>query len=215
MGSLPRVIVIGTGPAGCAAGLDLARNGILPLLVEKGLRGKDKACGDAWIPSAVEELRSFDTDGKLGSNQHSFDRINGFCSERKVWSFDLTPFEGVIARRANVDQGLRDRVSAVGCQVWYGAEATDLRVTSSRRPRLFWRPEAAVGSPAGRGSTGNLGSAPLSRPTSRPTATSPLPHSCSASLSRAIRGSFPWARMRRTPASSPSPKPPRRTSGPR
>jgi flavin-dependent dehydrogenase len=132
MGSLPRVIVIGTGPAGCAAGLDLARNGILPLLVEKGLRGKDKACGDAWIPSAVEELRSFDTDGKLGSNQHSFDRINGFCSERKVWSFDLTPFEGVIARRANVDQGLRDRVSAVGCQVWYGAEATDLRVSGRR-----------------------------------------------------------------------------------
>ena len=132
MGSLPRVIVIGTGPAGCAAGLDLARNGILPLLVEKGLRGKDKACGDAWIPSAVEELRSFDTDGKLDPNQHSFERINGFCSERKVWSFDLTPFEGVIARRANVDQGLRDRVSAVGCQIWYGAEATDLRVSGRR-----------------------------------------------------------------------------------
>ena len=66
---------------------------------------------------------------ELGLNAHSFARIDGYCSERKVWSFNLAPFEGVIARRAVVDQFLRDRVSAAGCQIWYGAHATDLRVS--------------------------------------------------------------------------------------
>jgi flavin-dependent dehydrogenase len=98
-------------------------------VVEKGLPGKDKACGDAWIPSAVEELRDFDADKReLDSNARAFARIDGYCSERKVWSFDLAPFEGVVARRAIVDQSLRDRVSAAGASIWYSAQATELRV---------------------------------------------------------------------------------------
>jgi flavin-dependent dehydrogenase len=104
--------------------------GIVPFLVEKGLRGKDKACGDAWIPSAVEELRSFVADKhEVDASAHSFSRIDGDCSGRKVWSFDLAPFEGLIAPRAVVDQCLRDRASAAGCQIWYGARATALRVS--------------------------------------------------------------------------------------
>jgi hypothetical protein len=43
----------------------------------------------------------------------------------RVWSFDLAPYEGAIARRAIVDQWLRDRVSAAGGSIWYGADATD------------------------------------------------------------------------------------------
>jgi digeranylgeranylglycerophospholipid reductase len=74
-------------------------------------------------------LRDFDADKReLESNAHAFARIDGYCSERKVWSFDFAPFEGVIARRAVVDQSLRDRVSAAGGSIWYSAQATELRV---------------------------------------------------------------------------------------
>ena len=120
------VVVIGAGPAGCVAALTLVRNGVFPLLVERGLPGKDKACGDAWIPSAVEELRSFEIgERELGSNWRPFSRIGGYYADRKVWSAELASV-GVIARRAVVDQLLRNRVSAEGCSIWYGAQATDL-----------------------------------------------------------------------------------------
>ncbi len=122
------MVIVGAGPAGCAAALPLIRNGILPLLVEKGLPGRDKACGDAWIPDAFEELRSFEIgEREIGSNCRPFSRIDGYYAERKVWSADYAPSKGVVARRAIADQLLRNRLSAEGCPIWYGARATGLQ----------------------------------------------------------------------------------------
>jgi 2-polyprenyl-6-methoxyphenol hydroxylase-like FAD-dependent oxidoreductase len=89
-----RVVVVGAGPAGCAAALSLVRNGIRPVLVEKGPPGKDKACGDAWVPSAVEELRSLEIGKReVGGNWHPFSRLDGYYADRKVWSHELSPSE--------------------------------------------------------------------------------------------------------------------------
>jgi menaquinone-9 beta-reductase len=126
-------VVIGAGPAGCVAALDLAQRAVFPLVVEKGPPGKDKACGDAWTPSATEELRSLDIgESQVGASWHSFSRMDGYYAERKVWSCDLAPSEGAVAPRAIVDQLLRDRAAAAGCTILYGARAARLDVLGRR-----------------------------------------------------------------------------------
>jgi flavin-dependent dehydrogenase len=133
MGSGGTAVIVGAGPAGCAAAFVLVRSGITPLLIEKGLPGKDKACGDAWVPPALEGLASLGIEEReLGLSRRSFSGLDGYYAGRKVWTYDLAPFCGVIAPRAVVDQLLRDRASAAGCTIWYGALATGLRTIDGR-----------------------------------------------------------------------------------
>jgi flavin-dependent dehydrogenase len=53
-----RVIVVGAGPAGCAAAIALRRFGFDVLLADKGTVGRDKVCGDALIPDAFAALEA-------------------------------------------------------------------------------------------------------------------------------------------------------------
>lgn len=50
------VLIIGAGPAGCATALSLARNGVRVTLFDQHDFPRDKACGDALIPDALDAL---------------------------------------------------------------------------------------------------------------------------------------------------------------
>ena len=50
------VIVVGAGPAGSSAAYHLARQGVDVLLVDRYTFPRDKCCGDALMPPALEEL---------------------------------------------------------------------------------------------------------------------------------------------------------------
>ncbi|MBA4142247.1 MAG: geranylgeranyl reductase family protein [Nitrosospira sp.] len=51
------VIIIGAGPAGCAAARALARSGFYVGLFDKAIFPRDKTCGDALIPDAHHALK--------------------------------------------------------------------------------------------------------------------------------------------------------------
>jgi geranylgeranyl reductase family protein len=51
------VIVVGAGPAGCAAAITLARAGLDVVLVDQQAFPRDKVCGDGLIPDAHHALR--------------------------------------------------------------------------------------------------------------------------------------------------------------
>jgi len=50
------VIIVGAGPAGCSAGICLARQGREVLLIDKARFPRDKTCGDGIGPLALEAL---------------------------------------------------------------------------------------------------------------------------------------------------------------
>ena len=50
------LLVIGGGPAGAATAIRAARAGVNVTVFEKGVRGRDKVCGDGLTP--VRSLRS-------------------------------------------------------------------------------------------------------------------------------------------------------------
>jgi glycine/D-amino acid oxidase-like deaminating enzyme len=50
------VLVVGAGPAGSSAAYHLACRGVDVLLVERSAFPRDKRCGDAILPPALEEL---------------------------------------------------------------------------------------------------------------------------------------------------------------
>ena len=66
---IPAIAVVGAGPAGSAAVLQLARLGIKPILIDKSEFPRDKVCGDG-IPAKVIQLGA-----QLGLNQDELNRM--------------------------------------------------------------------------------------------------------------------------------------------
>ncbi len=50
------VIIVGAGPAGCAAAIDLCRNGIDVIILDKATFPRDKCCGDGLTTDALRIL---------------------------------------------------------------------------------------------------------------------------------------------------------------
>jgi flavin-dependent dehydrogenase len=122
----PRVIVVGAGPSGMAAAAAVAEHGLACQVLEAQQTGKDKPCGDAFVASAVAELR------RLGLTEHDF---SGFG--RRFESIDLRvagesmlrlaePQDaGWILPRRLIDQMLRDQI-AVKVPIAYGSRVERL-----------------------------------------------------------------------------------------
>lgn len=54
------VCIVGAGPGGCAAALQLARHGVQALLVDKAVFPRDKVCGDALSGKVMRALERLD-----------------------------------------------------------------------------------------------------------------------------------------------------------
>jgi flavin-dependent dehydrogenase len=56
------VLVVGAGPAGCAAALTLSRAGHTVVVIDKAKFPRDKICGDGLTTSALRELDALGLD---------------------------------------------------------------------------------------------------------------------------------------------------------
>ncbi|MHC4989586.1 MAG: NAD(P)/FAD-dependent oxidoreductase [Planctomycetota bacterium] len=161
----PDAVVIGAGPAGSLAARRLARQGWSVLLVERGGRYRDKACGHCLNPRALDVL---DREGLLAplsagiggrSVRVRFRHGSGSSiSARSIAGSEGPP--GWLVPRHVFDQGLSDAACAAGVVLVQPAAATVLKRDAggaSVRVRMAGRPDRVVRTPLVVGADG-LGS---------------------------------------------------------
>ncbi len=119
-------VVVGGGPAGCAAAYWLARRGHRVLLVERKRYPRDKTCGDGLTPRAVAELLDMGFDfAAPGIHRVAGLRFgNGVRSHEVVWpSHPDLPNWGAVLRRRTLDERLAALAAAAGAAVRDGTTA--------------------------------------------------------------------------------------------
>ena len=132
-----KVVIVGGGPAGCAAAYTLAKKSISVTVFEQGKSGKDKACGDVLVPSATALLRLF------GIDQERIKALGGYKCYRIDLFYNNSPIHQSVYEnkpawvipRVIVDQEIRD-ITETNTSFQYETRVTDLMITPMGSPKL-------------------------------------------------------------------------------
>ena len=107
-------LILGAGPAGCAAAITLARAGAPPLLIDRDAEVGDALCGGFMSWRTAETLRGLGLDLEvLGA--HRVSRLAMFAGERSAVA-DLPALAFGLSRRA-FDTALREAALATGTRL--------------------------------------------------------------------------------------------------
>jgi geranylgeranyl reductase family protein len=121
------VAVVGGGPAGAAAAIELARAGRDVVLVDRATFPRDKICGDGLTTGALRLLEDLGLDpAAVASWQPVEDVVVRSPSGREA-TFPLPRGQGLyaaVARRADLDAALLDVARAAGVRVLEGHACT-------------------------------------------------------------------------------------------
>ena len=125
-------MIVGAGPAGCAAAIALAREGVAAVLLDRDQEARDQLCGGFLSWRTVAQLRELGIEPtRLGARR--VDRLVLFSRHREAGLSLLEPSWG-LSRRA-LDSELRRLADGEGAQLEVDqARATEgLRVIGQRR----------------------------------------------------------------------------------
>jgi flavin-dependent dehydrogenase len=113
-----RPVVVGGGPAGAAAAIELARGGAAPLLLERDAAAAEKVCGEFLAEDAARLLRALGLDlAALGAVPL---RRALLGAGRREAAMPL-PFAAWGLPRATLDAALLDRAREAGVELRLGA----------------------------------------------------------------------------------------------
>ena len=110
-------IVIGAGPAGCVAALNLASKGHDTLLLDRDAYPRDKVCGDGLIPDALGALARAGLEDEVRRLGHSLERSSVFSPSRIEVE---VPGDFVTLKRRTLDAALADRARSGGAMFRVG-----------------------------------------------------------------------------------------------
>lgn len=117
------VVVVGAGPAGCAAAITLARHGRDVTLVDKAAFPRDKCCGDGLTTGALRELEALGFDWGAVPSWTTVDAAWVRSPSGRTVCFPLPEDQGqfaAVAPRSELDSALLDVARAAGAKVFDG-----------------------------------------------------------------------------------------------
>lgn len=144
-----RVLVLGAGPAGCAAGLALLARGVDVCVVDRAVFPRDKTCGDALSNRACRLLAGLGIDAaRLVDGQGA---IRGGVlrfpdGTRLARRYDEP---GRIVPRRRLDAALHDALAGAGARLFDGVAVRSLERSATggfvaSGPRLRWEAETVI-----------------------------------------------------------------------
>lgn len=117
-------LVIGGGPAGAMAAIEMAKAGRRVVLVEKESGPHDKVCGEFLSQEAIGYLGGVSVfPGELGAAPIRSVRL--YSGSRRAES--ALPFPALSLSRRVLDAALLARATAAGCEVMLGVAASQLK----------------------------------------------------------------------------------------
>jgi geranylgeranyl reductase family protein len=120
------VVIVGAGPAGAAAAIRLAGRGHAVLLFEKYRFPREKICGDALLPDALQLLFALGLESDIGRYGARFSTMRAY-SPGRIW-FDVHG-DYVTLPRAVVDTLIARHASNSGAIVCLGS-VSEISTTS-------------------------------------------------------------------------------------
>ncbi len=116
-------VIVGGGLAGAAAGIDLARAGHAPLLLERETGAHDKICGEFLSGEAVAALAALGVDARaLGAVPMT--RVEIHAGQRQAAA--PLPFSALSLSRRVLDAAVLERATAVGVTVQRGVTVREV-----------------------------------------------------------------------------------------
>ncbi len=127
------VLIVGAGPAGCAAGIELARAGVKVTVVDRARFPRPKTCGDALSNHAVKIIGELGAGAQLDAAAHA-DVLGSaavFPDDSRIErSYGVHP--GRIVGRLDLDDLLRRALERAGATVIEGVNVRRLRMEDGR-----------------------------------------------------------------------------------
>lgn len=107
-------LILGAGPAGCAAAIVLAQHGVRPILLDRDAEARDQLCGGFLSWRTAEQLRALGVDPvTLGAR--CVEHVALFSGRRELITPLPSPAFG-LSRRV-LDSALRERALAAGAEI--------------------------------------------------------------------------------------------------